>query len=355
MGVCIMSKLAAIQESKDIQVILDSQDIIEFKYDFFKLNFLDEKKYNDATLKFSKEVPLQNIIKVVRAYVIAEKRFFKLKIFNEVYDVKIVMDSTDRNIATILMSKKINSKNNIDFSDMHKLKLLSLGEMTAGIIHDIKNPINACLSSIEVAKFDLDDLIEDSDNEEFKEELLEVKEKMNFFEEGASRVNDIIEGISLLSRKEQPDFQSFELNEFMKKTTSFLKYELDKNGVSLDLKLKNNFQVKGKESLLAQVVTNIVKNGIDAVSDQPYNKRWIEIHDEQDRENFIIKIKDSGKGIPDHIKNKILEPFFTTKELGKGTGLGLSLSKQIMEMHEGSLSIDNSKETTFILKIKKNI
>ena len=342
----------------DIQVYLEEDDLIIFRYDLLNNKLINQENYNKKVKEFNSKHSFDLIVKAIKPYILTDKNSFKIEVTNEVYEVKVLKDNDNKNNVTVILREKLSKekKNNfLNFNDLHRLKLLSLGEMTSGIIHDIKNPISISLNSIELIKMQIDDIIEENEDSLLNDDLMDIKEKMIFLEEGTSRVNDVIEGITLLSRKEQPSFNKFNLYNFLRKTTSFLKYDLDKSGVSLDLKVNKNLEIIGKESLLAQVITNIVKNAIDAVSNQPFNKKWIEISEEEDKNFFIIKIKDSGEGIPDSLKDKILEPFFTTKEVGKGTGLGLSLSKQILELHNGSLSIDNSKETTFILKICKKL
>lgn len=339
---------------KNIDVLIEPNEssFIEFTYDLVS-NCIKYYPLNKSNREFKSKYDIDLIAEKIIPYVNLGKRNLKITIDVNPYNVFII---GEKKIVNIILSPSM-KKGNMDFNDLHKLKLLSLGEMTAGIIHDIKNPINMSLTSIELLKFKIDELEDEieSKSEDVVELIEDIKKKLYFLENGNTRINDVVEGISSLSRKEQIEFNEFSLNDFLRKNTSFLKYELDKKGVSLDIKLRDNIKLKGKESLLAQVIVNIVKNAIDAVENQPFNKKWIEI-DAKDSNEFIeIYVKDSGKGIPNEIKDKILEPFFTTKELGKGTGLGLSLTKQILELHNGSLSIDNSKETTFILKISKSL
>lgn len=97
---------------------------------------------------------------------------------------------------------------------------------------------------------------------------------------------------------------------------------------------------------------NLLQNGLDAVEELP--ERWVSISYTEDSHSLKLIITDSGNGIPEHIRDKILQPFFTTKDVGKGTGLGLSISKGIMESHDGELSIDTKcANTRFVLNFKK--
>ena len=103
--------------------------------------------------------------------------------------------------------------------------------------------------------------------------------------------------------------------------------------------------------MISQVLINLIKNSCDAISN--LDERWISVEClVEDSSNLIIKVIDSGNGIPDEMASKILLPYFTTKEVGKGTGLGLSLSRNIIEGHQGTLEIDmKAVNTTFIIKL----
>ena len=99
-------------------------------------------------------------------------------------------------------------------------------------------------------------------------------------------------------------------------------------------------------------ILNLFNNSYDAICEE--KKPWVKLTIDSDAEKLLLIFSDCGTGIPDDIKEKILQPFFTTKETGKGTGLGLSISKGIIEMHKGRFYIDSEKEnTTFVIEIPK--
>lgn len=108
---------------------------------------------------------------------------------------------------------------------------------------------------------------------------------------------------------------------------------------------------------MSQVILNLISNAIDAIESRPEgdkenSEKWIKIHGELDKHLLRLFVVDSGPGIPAAIRDRIMNPFFTTKEVGKGTGLGLSLSKGIAEDHGGDLILDSSApHTSFILEL----
>ena len=116
------------------------------------------------------------------------------------------------------------------------------------------------------------------------------------------------------------------------------------------LNLSRDIKGNGHPILLSQVILNLVNNAAMAI--EKLDDKWIKVECQYLEKCFSISITDSGIGIPRTVAKEIFSPFFTTKEKGKGTGLGLSLAKQIMENHEGSISLnEDSINTQFILKI----
>ena len=289
---------------------------------------------------------------------LSEKEFFNnLKSYRSFKETQIIeIDSLQYKLFVYQLEDKIifsieKYNNFISKDELQKMKLLSLGEMTSGIIHDIKNPVSMSLSSLELLRFSFDDL------NLSEESMGDIEKLFSSLEMGISRINDIIDGVSMFLHKEQIEFKEVQLESFMQKTLSFLKYEIEKRNakVKLDKSLKN-ITLNAKNSLLSQVIVNMIKNSLDELEKMEFHQKWIEISYQDDKNYHIIKIQDGGMGIPLDVQKNIFEPFFTTKEVGKGTGLGLSLCKTILEIHKGTLEIDNSeKNTTFLLKLNKNI
>ena len=105
---------------------------------------------------------------------------------------------------------------------------------------------------------------------------------------------------------------------------------------------------------ISQVLLNLIHNAYDAIEKEKI--RWIELCAKETAENIEISVTDSGPGIPEAIRHKILEPFFTTKAVGKGTGLGLSISARLIKSHQGQLFVDaTSKNTKFVILLPKTL
>lgn len=254
-------------------------------------------------------------------------------------------------------------------------KMASLGQLTAGIAHEINNPINFVSSNIEPLKRDLND-IENllllyaslneknlkeklSEIEAFKEEIelkylkKELKEIISNIEEGARRTSEIVKELKTFSRDDRKLKVASNLNRGIETSLTLVQSKLEAIKVETDLRTLPEIQCyPGK---LNQVFMNIIINAIDAINLKYENGEGgtVQISSSYDKSisSIVIIFKDNGVGIPQDILNKIYDPFFTTKDVGKGTGLGLSIVYKTIETHKGQIVL-NSKEklgTTFKL------
>jgi two-component system, LuxR family, sensor histidine kinase DctS len=221
-------------------------------------------------------------------------------------------------------------------------KLSSLGEMASGIAHEINNPLAIIAGKIGLLKAKV------RDGRATPEILLQDFEKI---EATCSRIAKIIQGLRTFSRNAESDpMLPTDLGPVLNDTFELCRERFTKGGVELETNLEPNLQVKCRPAQIAQVLMNLLNNAFDAVSE--LQERWVAVSAVQSGHEIMIRVTDSGNGIPPAVVKRIMEPFFTTKQVGKGTGLGLSISKGIMESHNGSLSYDASAaNTTFIMTI----
>jgi signal transduction histidine kinase len=248
-------------------------------------------------------------------------------------------------------------------------KLASLGQLTAGIAHEINNPINFVLSNVGPLRRDIYDLLEllkkyeevirlnDYSNYNdiiysFKKEIdfdyliNEIENLLDGMDEGAKRTADIVKGLRNFSRMDEGVKKLTDINEGILSTLVMLKNEL-KNRIEVDLQLTEIPKILCYTGKINQVFLNLLSNAKDAIKD----KGKITIKTYSDLENIYISIKDDGIGISEDVKNKIFEPFFTTKEVGKGTGLGLSITYGIIKDHKGKIDVisEEGKGTEFLI------
>lgn len=218
-------------------------------------------------------------------------------------------------------------------------KLSALGEMAGGIAHEINNPLAIILGKLEKLSFVYQN---DRMNEIlFSQEIEKIRMT-------AIRIGKIVQGLRAFSREGSSDpFESIEVTEIVSNTVALCSERFAISGVKLSVENELALNLTCRPTDISQILLNLLNNAFDAV--QTSEDKWIKIQVvEQLSDQICISVVDSGPGIPKLIQDKIMQPFFTTKEVGKGTGLGLSISKGLAEAHGGQLVIDkDSRHTCF--------
>ena len=204
-------------------------------------------------------------------------------------------------------------------------RLAAIGQLAAGIGHEINNPMMNIMS--------LATLIEDSLNE--KDE--EVRNDIKLLKKEGSRCARIVQGSLSFAREKEPSYEEFDMSRLINDTIDLLKHRFDSSAIRLRTSIDEPLLMEGDVNLLQQVLVNILLNAIQA------SKEGSEISIKAVRKDETIEIDllDNGAGITQSNMSKIFDPFFTTKEEGEGTGLGLSISYGIIQRHNGSLWIEN--------------
>lgn len=222
-----------------------------------------------------------------------------------------------------------------------KAKFSELGLMSAGIAHEINNP----LAIIQARTTQLMRIYRDPAKQK---ELAQGLQQVLYTSE---RIAKTIKGIrDYIYQDDRGVEEHINLKELLDNVLVFCGERLHKHGIELRLIGLDNVFVKGNRIQLEQVILNLINNAFDAVDKLP--EKWIEIIAVETDNNIDIFFKDSGPGIPDELKDKVMEPFFSTKL--QGTGLGLALVKGIAEKHHGSFHyVDKSAHTTFLLELPK--
>jgi signal transduction histidine kinase len=222
-------------------------------------------------------------------------------------------------------------------------KMASLGQMAAGVAHEINNPLAIILGKVQQLKLQLAD--GESDPPNFKSDLDRIEVTVN-------RISKIIRGLQLFSRSsEKEQMVVVSLSEIVSDTLELCKERFKFHDIDLKLAVRQDLNLECRPTQISQVLMNLLSNSHDAVD--KYSQKWIELKAERFGLNYIrISVTDSGGGIRPEIVEKIMEPFFTTKEIGQGTGLGLSISRGIVEAHQGLFFYDDSSpHTTFVIEL----
>jgi two-component system, NtrC family, sensor kinase len=214
-------------------------------------------------------------------------------------------------------------------------KMASIGELSAGVAHEINNPLAIILTEKQI----LLDMVAFTPglDEEFKKSL---KESMDQVDTQVNRCKRITHNLLRFSRRTRSVIEKVDLNLFLREVVDLMEREARSSGIKFLTDLDENLKpVLSDPSQLQQVFLNLITNAIDAHDGKPYGTIRIATRSDDESKTLHIEFADTGSGIPKEIINKIFDPFFTTKTVGKGTGLGLSICYGIMQRLGGSISV----------------
>ncbi|MEM9149241.1 MAG: ATP-binding protein [Cyanobacteria bacterium P01_F01_bin.3] len=252
-------------------------------------------------------------------------------------------------------------------------KMSSLGQMVAGIAHEINNPISFIQGNIKPLRTYFEDISElfDTYDKEYPsptEAVVDKREEIDFeflledvakilasMKMGTERVRDIVVSLRNFSRLDESTIKDVDLSEGLNSTLLILNHRI-KQGVKVIKDYAPLPPVMCSPAQLNQVFTNIIANALDAMfdADSPTKELLISTRVFDD-ERVQVGIKDTGPGMPDEIIAKIFDPFFTTKPVGKGTGLGLGICYKIVQQHRGTLIVNSEvgSGTEFLITLPK--
>ncbi|WP_282135362.1 ATP-binding protein [Seonamhaeicola maritimus] len=246
-------------------------------------------------------------------------------------------------------------------------KMASLGELTAGIAHEIQNPLNFVNNFSEVSNELIEEMTEEIDKKDYEEAKAiaqDLKGNLEKINHHGIRAADIVKGMLMHSRGNSGEKEPTDIN-----TLADEYLRLSYHGYKAkDKSFNAQFNLHADESLpkvnvipqdIGRVLLNLINNAFYVVNEKAKSetsnyKPLVEISTKNLGDGVEIRVKDNGNGIPEGVKDKIFQPFFTTKPTGKGTGLGLSLSYDIIKAHSGELKVEsvNGEGTQFIILLK---
>lgn len=226
-------------------------------------------------------------------------------------------------------------------------KMSALGEMAGGIAHEINTPLSLLHMKVE----ELEDLTQ---SREF--DRLQFFEGTEIIRKTIDRIAKIVKGLKSFARdgKDSPA-TTIAIDTLVEDTLSLCRERFANHGVSIKIEgVKESGAIQGRAVELSQVLLNLLNNSFDAIKSM--EDKWVRIEAQAIENQIVISVTDSGSGIPENVREKMMQPFFTTKKIGEGTGLGLSISRGIAEAHHGKLEIDTKcPNTRFVLTLPREI
>lgn len=217
-------------------------------------------------------------------------------------------------------------------------KLASLGELSAGVAHEINNPLMIISSNFQTI-------------EKYLNDPVKLKDKLSKIGKSVQRITKIVNGLKRFSRIEPVSEKSIiSFSRVLDDAMTFISMKASQSEIMVTVECDSNSKILCNPIEIEQVLINLVNNALDAIKN--LETKWVRIV-VTDRDKCIaIKVIDSGHGLPETVLNKIFDPFFTTKNVGEGTGLGLSISRSIIQDHNGELNYElENNHTCFVVVI----
>jgi signal transduction histidine kinase len=295
-----------------------------------KLAEQEIKDHRDNLKKLVKE-KTKELDKVVR----------ELKLMNkELSDKNKLINKQNTDLKNTLKNLKEAQEKLVRFE-----KMASLGILTAGVAHEMNNPLNYIMGSYNALESCFRNF-----NSKDKDKIDKLLDRIKL---GLDKATEIVQGLNQFSRESKTQDEVCKIHDILENCLSILN-----NQVKYNIKIERQYAdeeltIKGNVGQLHQAFMNILTNAIQAIPD----KGKITLSTRRKKDHIEILITDTGKGISKENLSKVVDPFFTTKEPGKGTGLGLSITYSIIEEHKGTLHFGSAvgKGTNVMIKLPSNI
>lgn len=234
-------------------------------------------------------------------------------------------------------------------------KMASLGELVAGIAHEINNPLSFVMNHAKTVEDrlrkimpEVEPAMSDDGRKKWDKALLRLTE----IHGGLERVHDIVIKLRTFSRLDEGEFKTVDMKENIESTIYLIRHRC-KDRISITTDYAKNNILSCYPGTLNQVVMNVLANAIDAIE----GEGEIKVSTRRVKGQFEITVSDTGPGIPKEIRDRVFEPFFTTKPVGAGTGLGMAICYKIIQNHGGSIVIEDGKSggCEMIIRIPDNL
>lgn len=224
--------------------------------------------------------------------------------------------------------------------------LSAISEMAGGIAHEINNPLAIIHGRAGILR-----MILSQPGQLDRSALMDIATTI---EKTSLRIADIIRGLRHFARDGATDtVEEVTLNSIIDDVLVFCRERFKAHHIDLQVNLfSKTSKIRCRPVQISQVFLNLINNSFYEIRN--FDEKWVRIDVSEFEDCFCIRVSDSGRGIPEHVRRKLFHPFFTTKPIGTGSGIGLSISKGIVESHSGTIELDESAPNTcFVIKLPK--
>jgi two-component system, NtrC family, sensor kinase len=264
-------------------------------------------------------------MEILRVNAAREAAELKAALVSQISEQNRVLEETNRKLKATQMHL------------VHSANMASLGQLVAGIAHEINNPIAFVDNNCYLINEKLENLANTGDafwSPAQRKLIQSGRERLAETRIGLERVKELVEKLRTFSRLDEGEFKTIDVHESIDSVLLLLKHR--KRQIEVEKQFGSDALLDCAPGQLNQVLMNVLANAMDAIDD---NQGKITIHTFVQSNWYCISIRDSGPGIPVSIQSRLFEPFFTTKPVGKGTGLGLAISHSIIQAHKGQIEI----------------
>lgn len=297
---------------------------------------------------------------------------------NIILEAKVTERTQELKTSNEELNKTLKDLKEAEMQLVESEKMASLGQLTAGIAHEINNPINFVTSNVKPLKRDVQMVIEmlnqieeislqDGSIDDKKQKIDELKQEYDFdylkteidylingINEGSTRTAEIVKGLRIFSRLDEDDLKKADINEGLESTLVIVNNQLD-NRIEVVKQFSGLPLVECYPGKLNQVFMNMISNALHAIKSRYKEDKggMLTISTSASDTHVLVSIRDNGTGMDENTKKKLFEPFFTTKDVGEGTGLGLSIAYNTIVKHNGSITVNSElgAGTEFIIEI----
>lgn len=295
-------------------------------------------------------------------------------------ELKILNSNTDRDLVLTENKKELKAVKKrlkaVEQQLIKQEKLASLGLLTAGIAHEIKNPLNFItnFSDLSIEYLDeIEEILQDIENPKDIEEVFplvqNIRSNLTKIHDHGHRAEGIVRSMLLHSRGGNGNYEPVDLNALLQEYVNLAFHGMRANKNPINVEMRVNLEpgigmVTLNAESFSRVILNLCKNAFDAMREKlestetsPGYRPRLTISSKAKKNKVLVIIEDNGPGVPEDLQKKILTPFFTTKKGAEGTGLGLSITKEILQEHKASLNIESKENefTRFRIELNKEL